>query len=75
MKDVLAQPFFQVTLPLMVTFVASMWAANWMQNKRIDEISKRIDDVIKRLDRIEARLDDFANRITALETAKWGGRG
>jgi DNA anti-recombination protein RmuC len=74
----LTQPFFQITLPLMITFVASIWAATWMQNKRIDEISKRIDDVIHRLDGIETRLKAieeklvaFDHRVTILEAAKW----
>jgi flagellar capping protein FliD len=66
---VLKQPFFQVTLPLMVTFVVTMWAATWSQNKRIedvrdsinrrlDSIDKRIDEIIKRLDRIDGKLLD-----------------
>jgi hypothetical protein len=41
-------PFFQVTLPLMVTFVGAIWVASWSQNKRLD-------DIIKRLDRIEQK--------------------
>jgi hypothetical protein len=53
---VLQQPFFQVTLPLMVTFVAAIWIAQWVQNKRFDDfketINRRFDEVIKRLDRI-----------------------
>ena len=34
----LNQPFFQITLPLMITFVVTIWAASWAQNKRLDEI-------------------------------------
>jgi len=73
-----AQPFFQVTLPLMVTFVATVWIAQWSQNKRFDDLrsemnrrfddlNKRIDEILKRLDRIEQKLDAHENRITRLE--------
>lgn len=67
----LNQPFFQVTLPLMVTFIATIWLAQWSQNKRFDSLEKRIDEIIKRLDRIESKLEDFAHRITTLEAGKW----
>jgi methyl-accepting chemotaxis protein len=78
----LNQPFFQVTLPLMVTFVVTIWAATWSQNKRIedlrdsinrrlDSLEKRIDEVAKRLDRIDTKLEEFAHRITTLEASKW----
>jgi cytochrome oxidase assembly protein ShyY1 len=60
MSPMLQQPFFQITLPLMVTFVASIWLASWMQNKRLD-------DIIARLGRIETKLDDHAERIVKLE--------
>jgi tetrahydromethanopterin S-methyltransferase subunit G len=66
------RPFFEVTLPLMVTFVVTVWSATWISNKRLEEMSKRLEErlqdtnkrlddrfleVIKRLDKIEARLD------------------
>ena len=67
------QPFFQVALPVILTFAI----ATWFQSKRVDELSKRVDDlrdmICQRLDAIEARLarietllaDD--RRITTLE--------
>ena len=71
----LNQPFFQITLPLMTTFIATIWIASWSQNKRLDEMSKRIDErfanIERRLEKIEARLEAFAERISSLETAKW----
>jgi sensor domain CHASE-containing protein len=71
MKELLTQPFFQVTLPLMVTFVATIWVASWAQNKRIedlrDSINKRLDAIEARLGKIEARLENFAERIVRLE--------
>ena len=68
------QPFFQVALPIIITFAI----ATWFQSKRIDDVGKRIDDlrdaVSRRLDAIEARLARIENlfsehdrRITALE--------
>ncbi len=71
-------PFFQVTLPLMVTFVATIWLASWSQNKRFDDVNrgfdgvnKRLDEIIVRLSRIEVSLVDHDKRIAALETSKW----
>jgi hypothetical protein len=68
------QPFFQVALPIIVTFMIT----TLYQGKRIDDLSKRIDDlradmnarfdaVEKRLDRIEIAVADHATRITVLE--------
>ena len=57
-------PFFQITLPLMVTFVAAIWAASWSQNKRLD-------DIVARLTRIENLLTDHDRRIAVLESNKW----
>ena len=71
----LNQPFFQITLPLMVTFIATVWLASWSQNKRLDEMSKRFDEnlagVNRRLERIEARLDRVEERLNALEMRAW----
>jgi hypothetical protein len=78
---VFQQPFFQVTLPLMVTFVAAIWVAQWSQNKRFDDlkadIRQRFDEIIKRLDRIETKLDDHEKRIVTLEerTSPFARRG
>jgi hypothetical protein len=59
----------------MVTFVVTIWAATWSQNKRIedlrDSINRRLDRIDSRLDRIDSKLDDFAHRITTLEASKW----
>ena len=74
--------FWIVTLPLMATFIATIWIASWSQNKRIEEISKRIDSLERNFERrleaieaslksIEAKLSNFAERIVKLEVAKW----
>ena len=69
--SLLQQPFFQVTLPLMVTFIATIWLAGWAQNKRIDdlrsELSRRLDEIIARLGRIELKLENHGERIVRLE--------
>jgi hypothetical protein len=61
------QPFFQVALPIIVTFAA----ATWFQNKRVDHlkaaVNRRLDDIIARLDRMETLLSGHDRRITALE--------
>jgi predicted nucleic acid-binding Zn-ribbon protein len=63
----LQQPFMQVTLPIMVTFVATIWLASWSQNKRFDEVNRRLDAIEDRLKAIEKKLDDHTERITRLE--------
>lgn len=65
------QPFFQVALPIIVTFVL----ATWYQSSRISDIQKRIDDLRehlgKRLDDfrsdVSARFNDVSARFTAIE--------
>lgn len=64
MIPILQTQFAQITLPLMVTFVGSIWAATWLQNRRLD-------DIVRRLERIEGKLDNHAERIATLEGAKW----
>jgi len=56
MNQLLQQPFFQVTLPIVVTLVVTIWLASWSQNKRFDDIHRRLDEIIKRLERIETKL-------------------
>jgi hypothetical protein len=59
-------PVVQITLPL----IAAIAIAGWLQNRRVDEISKRIDDIGARIndvggriDRVDARLDRGPVRI------------
>ena len=71
----LNQPFFQITLPLMVTFIATIWIAQWSQNKRFEDLKSslnlRIDEIVKRLDKLEARLDKLEERMRDLELIRW----
>jgi hypothetical protein len=61
------QPFFQVALPIIVTFAI----ATLYQGKRIDDLrdwmNKRFDAVERLLERIENLLTDHDRRITVLE--------
>ena len=61
------QPFFQVALPIIVTFAI----ATWFQSKRIDDLkdslTKRLDAIEVRLARIEELLFDHDRRNTKLE--------
>jgi hypothetical protein len=78
----LQQPFFQVTLPLVVTFVAAIWAATWSQNKRFEDWKKVLEDLktdmnrqftelraemTRRFDKRDTKLEDHDERIVRLE--------
>ena len=56
----LNQPFFQVTLPLMVTFIATVWAATYSQNKRFEDLkaalNRRFDELRSDMNR---RFDEI----------------
>ncbi len=71
MNPAMLQQFLSVALPIMVTLVATIWIAQWSQNKRFDDLkadmNRRFDDVIRRLDRIEEKLDNHEERIVRLE--------
>jgi hypothetical protein len=67
-------PFFQVALPIVITFAL----ATWFQSKRIDDLrdslNRRIDGLDNRLDAIDRRPERIENpftdddrRITVLE--------
>jgi len=62
------QPFFQVALPIIITFIL----ATWYQSSRItdlrDSLSKRIDDLRDGLSgRIEDLRRDMNTRFAAVE--------
>ncbi len=54
------QNFLSVALPIIVTFIATIWLASHTQNKRLD-------DIVTRLGRIESKLENHGDRITRLE--------
>jgi hypothetical protein len=57
-------PVFQITLPLMFTFVGALWVAQWAQNKRFDDVNKRFDDVNRRFDDLNRRFDGRFDELT-----------
>jgi hypothetical protein len=72
------QPFFQVALPIIVTFALATWYQSSRitdlretMGKRIDDLkdsmNKRLDAIEKRLSSIEDLLRDHDRRITTLE--------
>jgi hypothetical protein len=65
--QLLHEPFFQVTLPLMGTIIIATWAMVSVNNKRFDDVMRRLDRIETRLDNIEGVLRDFAQRITRLK--------
>ncbi len=60
-------PFFQITLPIMVTFIATIWLASWMQNKRLDDIVARLSAIEARLLAVEKALGALTERVVRLE--------
>ena len=52
------KPFFEVTLPLMCTILAGVWAMISTNNRKLDDMGRRIDDMGKRID----DLRDYMNR-------------
>ena len=61
------QPFFQLTLPLMITILVAAFTAAWSSNKRIDEISRRLDDTNRRLDRLESSVQEVMRLLMAID--------
>ena len=76
--NLLQQPFFQVALPIIVTFAI----ATWYQSRRIDDlrdvlgkrlddlrdsVNRRIDEVSRRIDGLDRRLDRMDGTLTRIE--------
>lgn len=63
----LNQPFFQVALPIMLTFLIAVW----VNNKAFDATNRRLDDIVARLGRIEDRLLALERKVNDLELKAW----
>ncbi len=60
----LSQPFFQVSLPIMITILGTVWAL-------ISTNNRRLDDIVSRLNRIEDRLTAIEKKVDLLEVRVW----
>jgi chromosome segregation ATPase len=63
----LNHPFFQVSLPIMVTILGTVWALISTNNRRLDDLSKRLDEISARISRIEDRLVSIETRLASVE--------
>lgn len=69
------QPFFQVALPIIVTFILATWYQAGRISDLRDSLGKRIDDlradINTRLAAIEKRLDKLEEKIEVLQERSW----
>ena len=61
------QPFFQLTLPLMVTILVATFVAVRSTNRRIEELSHRLDVINRRLDDVDRRFGDVDGRFGGID--------
>lgn len=69
------QPFITVALPIMVTLVATIWIAQWSQNKRFEDLkedmNRRFGDMNRRFGDMHKdfnrRLDEVIARLERIE--------
>ena len=72
------EPFFQIAVPIIVTFIV----ATWNQNRNFTSIDKRIDDlkdymkwrfdvVDESLKEVKADLREIKKRVDGLELRAW----
>jgi hypothetical protein len=63
------QQFMSVALPIMVTLVATIWIAQWSQNKRFDDLNRRFDDLKEDMNRrFDGLQTDVNRRFDSLKT-------
>lgn len=76
--QLLQQPFFQVTLPILLGMGATVWALISTNNRRLDDIradlkefradvNTRLGQVNTRLDHIDETLKTYGQKIAVLE--------
>jgi hypothetical protein len=66
----LNQPFFLVSLPIMITILGTVWALI-PGNNRLDDISARLGRIEGRLLGLETRLGAVERKVDALELKAW----
>jgi len=75
---ILQQPFFQVTIPIVLAMAATVWALISTNNRRLDDIRSdlrdlrtdmnlRFGEVNRRLDQIDATLRIHGEKIATLD--------
>jgi hypothetical protein len=75
MNPAMLQQFLSVALPIMVTLVATIWIAQWSQNKRFDDLNRRFDDLKSDMNRrfddlkadVDRRFDEVIKRLDRIE--------
>jgi len=69
------QPFFQVALPIIVTFVLATWYQSGRINDLRDSLGKRIEDLRSdmnnRFAAVEKRLDRLESKVESLQERSW----
>ena len=63
----LQQPFFRVTLPIVIAMIATVCALISTNNRRLDDIRGDLKGVNQRLDRIDDTLKTYGQKIAVLE--------
>jgi hypothetical protein len=59
----LNQPFFRVSLPIMITILDTVWALIPGNNRRLDDISARLGRIEDRLLGLESGFDAINRRF------------
>lgn len=65
--NILQQPFFQITVPLLF----GLYLASWYSGKRFDDLKGLVKDVKMGLTAVEARLTSLEKKVEALELQRW----
>jgi hypothetical protein len=67
----LNQPFFLVSLPIMITILGTVWALISSNNRCLDDISARLGRIEDRLLGLGTRLGAVERKVDALELKAW----
>jgi predicted nucleic acid-binding Zn-ribbon protein len=65
--EIFKEPFFQTTLPMIVTFVVGIAAMISTNNRRLDDIRAELRDIKAELKEIRTDLKNYGQRIAVLE--------
>jgi uncharacterized coiled-coil DUF342 family protein len=69
MNQLLQQPFFQVTLPIVIAMVATVWALISTNNRRLDDIRADLKEVRAEMrelrEQMKAEMREFRAQMNA----------